>query len=254
MTTPALDTEISHQCISQETSPVKIYVVLLACIWLTDLCRLPVNKHVWWRLSLWHGGCGHGGKKCLCIQTLQRMWAGSVCLCCPCQSIKLDPYTSLSLKAFNELHIHCFKKHSWIHLWAEKRTTWAGFPCHKNLVIGSNLKHWWNLLNEVGVCLLNDCRIPSYGELLIGRQMWLSGRLNPGDPWHLHDSTVRSRLRGSNLSGLCHVIVCNSAARLELLRDRVAHDGTWWTSVGQSNILSKLGPTNYWTYWDHFWE
>lgn len=77
------------------------------------------------------GVVGGGGEKCLWIQTLQRMWAASVCLCCPCQSIKSDPYISLSLKAFNELHIHCFKKHTWMYLWAEKRTTWAGFPCHK---------------------------------------------------------------------------------------------------------------------------
>ena len=58
VTTPALDTEISHKCISQETTPVKINVVLFACMWVTDFCSLPVNEHVWWRLSLWHGGCG----------------------------------------------------------------------------------------------------------------------------------------------------------------------------------------------------
>lgn len=116
--------------------------------------------------GLWAGG---GGEKCLWIQTLQRMWAASVCLCCPCQSIKSDPYISLSLKAFNELHIHCFKKHTWMYLWAEKNLLGLGFHATKNLVIGSNLKHWWNLLNKVGVCLLKDCRIPSCRELLIGR-------------------------------------------------------------------------------------
>lgn len=35
-----------------------------------------------------------------------------MCLCHPCQSIKLDPYISFFLKAFNELHILCFKKHT----------------------------------------------------------------------------------------------------------------------------------------------
>lgn len=56
MTTPALDREILPKCSSEETSPVKVCVALLVCIWWTDLCCLPVNKHVWWRLSPWQEG------------------------------------------------------------------------------------------------------------------------------------------------------------------------------------------------------
>lgn len=99
------------------TSPVKVHVVLRTCIWPTDLCYLPVNKYVWWRLSLWQERSGEVSL----TPDLWRMWAGSVCLCCPCQSIKLGPYISLFLKAFDELHDHCFKKHTRVTTQLESR-------------------------------------------------------------------------------------------------------------------------------------
>lgn len=52
----SLHREMFPKCSSQEATPVKVYVVLLARMWPTDLCQPPVNKHVWWRLFLWQEG------------------------------------------------------------------------------------------------------------------------------------------------------------------------------------------------------
>lgn len=54
----------------------------------------------------------------------------------------------------------------------------------------SNLKHWGSLLNQVGVGLLKECRIPSKGAALC-RQMWLSGCLT-GRSLTFADSAVYS--------------------------------------------------------------
>lgn len=42
----------------------------------------------------------------------------------------------------------------------------------------------------------------------------------------LADSAIPSKPLGNDLNGLCHVIICNSAARLEFLRDYIVSDGT----------------------------
>lgn len=58
------------------------------------------------------------------------------------------------------------------------------------------------------------------------------------------DSTMHSRPLGSNLRGLCRVIIYNSAARWELLTGHIGSDGTRWSTV--------WGSPTYCQNWDQW--
>lgn len=88
------------------------------------------------------------------------------------------------------------------------------------MVIGCNLKCQGSLLNEVGVGLLKQCRIPSEGAAL-HRQMWLGGCLNPAGSLTFADLAIYSRPLWRGLDGLGHVIMHHPAG-LELMGDHIA--------------------------------
>lgn len=97
-------------------------------------------------------------------------------------------------------------------LWAEKRTAGAGLRrCHKNVVIGCNLKPWGSLLNKVGVGLLKERRDPSKGAARTAQTdvaQWVSKLCRS---LTFADSATYCRALWRSLNGLCCVIIHTSA-------------------------------------------